>query len=102
MEISWKIEINNIFKGCNSLLIIPDISKWNISNPESVITPSLNSNSYSFSIKEIKSDSILSENIMENAELSRNFSSFNYNNNNENKGFSNDEELDNYYDNFYN
>ena len=94
-----KIEINNIFKGCNSLLIIPDISKWNISITENFKTSSFNSNS--ISIKEIKSDSIILENNLENSNLSKDFSSLK-DDDNENKGFSNDEELDDYYDNFYN
>ena len=38
---------------------------------------------------------------MENSNSSKDFPSLE-DNNNENKGFSNDEELDDYYDNFYN
>ena len=79
--------------------MIPDISKWNISNPECFKTLSFNSNS--ISIKEIKSDSILSNDIMNNFDLSKDLSSLN-DNYNENIDSSNDEELDDYYDNFYN
>ena len=93
------IQIINIFKGCNSLLIFPDISKWNISYSECFKFSSFNSNS--ISIKEIKSDSIISEDIMENSNLSNDLFSLE-DNNHENKGFSNNEELDDYYDNFYN
>ena len=91
-----KIEINDIFKGCNSLLIIPDISKWNINNPECFNISTLNSNSF----KEIKSDSIISEDIMKDYNLSKHLSS-SEGNSEENKGFSNNEELDDYYNNFY-
>jgi len=94
-----KIQINNIFKGCKSLLVIPDISKWNISIPECFNTSSFNSNS--ISIKEIKSDSIISEDIMINSGLSKDISSLKDIND---KDFSNDkeQELSDYYDNFYN
>ena len=98
-----KIQINNIFKGCESLLIIPDISKWNISKLECFNTSSFNSNSNSIPIKENKSDSIISEEIMKNSDLSKDISSLEDINNN-NKDFSNgeDQELSDYYDNFYN
>ena len=94
-----KIEIKNIFKGCNSLIIIPNISKWNISNAECFNISSFNSNS--ISIKENKSDSIISEYIIKNSDLSKDLSSLK-DNDDENKYFSNDEKLDDYYDNFYN
>ena len=42
----------------------------------------------------------MSEDSVENASLSKNFSSLK-NDDNENKGFSNNKELDYYYDNFY-
>ena len=99
-----KIEINNIFKGCNSLLIIPDISKWNIK-----INEDLNFSSFissQFSIKEIKSDSLISDNKKEYY-LSEDSSSLEGNNNFNSFGninlidFSNNEEYD-YYENFYN
>ena len=102
----WKfnnmIQIINIFKGCNSLLIYPDISKWNISNPEFFKTVSFNSNS--FSIKEIKSDSLILGDTMEKLNLSKDLSFLKDENNEkeENKLFSNNEESDDYYDNFYN
>ena len=85
------------------ILIIPDISKWNISNPECFNTSSFNSNSNSISIKENKSDSIMSEDIMINSNLSKDISSLKDINNN-NKDFSKDEdqEFSDYYDNFYN
>ena len=98
-EFHNKIEINYIFKGCNSLLIIPDISKWNASDPEFFNDSAFNS--ISISIKEIKSDSIISENIMENSDLYEDLSSLE-DNNDENKGFINNENLGDYYDNFYN
>ena len=95
-----KIKINNnIFKGCNSLLTIPDISKWNINLSECF--NSLLSSSYS--IRTIKTDSIISENTIK----SSNSSSFNNNNillveNNISLLNSKTEDLDDYYENFYN
>ena len=32
MEYSTNIKIKNMFNECNSLISLPDISKWNISN----------------------------------------------------------------------
>ena len=98
-----KVKINRfIFKGCNSLLIIPDISKWNIIN-ENINYSSFSSNS--ISIKEIKSNSLLPEeyiieyhNLYEDSQLLEN--PFPDNKNSEN--FSKNNELDDYYDNFYN
>ena len=101
--------LNNIFKGCNSLLIIPDFSKWNINIPNECINiPTFNSNS--ISIKQVKSNSLLSEediiklsNLHEdlsclkdnnNIKSSENINSIDFSNNNE--------ELNDYYDNFYN
>ena len=95
-KLNNKVKVNNIFKGCNSLLIIPDISKWNINNPECFNISTLNSNSF----KEIKSDSMISEEFMKNSDLCKDLSSLK-DDDNENKGFSNNEELDDYYDNFY-
>ena len=91
-----KIELNNIFKGCNSLLIIPDISKWNINiPPECISIPSFNSNS--IDIKKISSN--LSEDLpsmkdSDNTILPENANTINFSNDN-------DDILD-YYDNFYN
>ena len=107
----WKfnkrIEINNIFKGCNSLIIIPDISKWNIINiPEDLKISSFSSNS--ISIKEIKSDLKISEDNMKSSISPEDSSSLKDNkaiNSFENINttyFSNNEELADYYDNFYN
>ena len=109
----WKfknrININNIFKGCN-LLVIPDISKWNINYPTtSLYISSFFSNS--ISIKNIKSDSLLSEDIIKNFSISKEDSySLKGNkdikqienfNSREFSDFTNNEELNNYYDNFY-
>ena len=105
----WKfnnrIKINNIFKGCNSLLIIPDISKWNIDNPKVLNIPS--SNTDSISIKEIKSDSILSQDIIEPYNLPEDSTSSKsiYERapeNNSSLDSSKNNELDDFYDNFYN
>jgi len=82
---------------------MPDISKWNAIIPEIKISSSLNSNS--ISIKEIKSDSIFEEEIIENINSSKNSSpseSDKYNYSVKNIIYtSNDENLDDYYDNFY-
>jgi len=105
----WKfnkiIEIDNIFKGCNSILIIPDISKWKIKIKEDLNFSSFISSQYS--IKEFKSDSVISENKKVYSNSSEDSSSLKGNNNinsvdNINlTDSSNNEELD-YYDNFYN
>ena len=95
---AWKlnnvIEINNIFKGCNSLLIILDISKWNIN-----ITDWPNISSY-------KAESLISEDILKSFNLSQDSISLEGNNDfnqlkNNSKDNSGNEELDDYYDNFY-
>jgi len=86
-----KIEINNIFKGCNSLLIIPDISKWNITLSEN------NSISSSdISIKNLNSENSLISNLSSDFSLEDyNKSELSKNNN------SNDNSIDEFYDNFY-
>ena len=104
-ELNDEIEINNIFKGCNSLLIIPDISKWRTNITKCINISSFNSNS--ISIKEVKSKSIETENIIDylsedssslknkdNTNLPENINSIYCSNNTE--------DLDDYYDNFYN
>ena len=62
----WKlnnnIKINNIFRGCASLVSIPDISKWNINIPEELKNSYLNP----ISIKENKSNSKISEDVIKN------------------------------------
>ena len=105
----WKlndeIKINNIFKGCNSLLIIPDISKWKINNIKCINISSFNSTS--ITLKEVKSNSLSTENNKDysyedysslknndNTNLSENINSIDFSNNTE--------DLDDYYDNFYN
>ena len=98
-----KIKINNIFKQCNSLLIIPDISKWNINLTENINTSSIES----IFIKTVNSDSLLSGNIVKYSNISEKSSSLKENNNielfeNNNYIGSKNEELENYYDNFYN
>ena len=98
-----KIKINNIFKGCKSLLIIPDLSKWNIDFSKYFNI----SSSSDFSCEIIKTDSLLSENIIKNYSLSEHSSSSKINNdiisfdNNTYIDNSKDENLDDYYDNFY-
>ena len=85
--------MNNIFKGCNSLLIIPDISKWNAD--------------ISDLLKNLSSQLKLESN---SSDLSKDYPSFqgsnafsssenNYNDNSIN--ISGNEKLDDYYDNFY-
>ena len=98
-----KIKINNIFKGCKSLLIIPDLSKWNIDFSKYFNI----SSSSDFCCEIIKTDSLLSENIIKNYSLSELSSSSKSNNdiipfdNNIFIDNSKDENLDDYYDNFY-
>ena len=99
-----KIKINNnIFRGCTSLLIIPNISKWNINLPE-CFDSSLGS---IYSIKPVKTDSVISENIIQSSNLSNNSSPSKYINNilldenNYNLLNSKNEDLDDYYENFY-
>ena len=97
------IFINNIFKGCDSLLSIPDVSKWNINLPENSYPSSLNF------IKEIKNDSISSEEIIKNnPSLFEDLTSLKDNNSiktfepNNFPDNSTNQELNDYYDNFYN
>ena len=98
--------MNKIFKGCNSLLFIPDITKWYLNIPEDFNISSFNSNS--LSIKQKKSDSIISENMREYFNSSKVSSSLKANNdiksfeNIDNQDFSKNNELDEFYDNFYN
>ena len=95
-----KIKINNIFKGCNSLLIIPDISKWNVDIQE---IPDVSSSNYN-SIKIDKTDSISSEILY--SSIYEDISSLKDNKDMkliENNNFMQSKnELDDYYDNFYN
>ena len=100
----WKfnkrIKINNIFRGCNSFLIIPDISKWNINIPQEYFDNS-SSKSNSFSNKDIIRNSSLSEGLSfsidnDNISLSENINYIDFFNKND------EEELNDYYDNFYN
>jgi len=94
-----KIEINNIFKGCNSLLIIPDISKWNIIiPPECFSISSFNSNS--IDIKTYSSN--LSEDLSFLKNRDNKDKTNTYENINSINFFNNNDELDDYYDNFYN
>ena len=96
-KFNYEIKINNIFKGCDSLLIIPDISKWkaNISDLLKNISHKIESQ------LELESNS---------SDLSKDYPPFqgsnafsssenNYNDNSINN--SGNEELDDYYDNFY-
>ena len=108
----WKvkdtIKIKDMFKGCNSLLSIPDVSKWNINISKELNIFSFNSDL--LSIKSIKSDSVISDNMMKNFILPKD--SFSFKNNNDSKSFENEiititddsknEELYDYYENFYN
>ena len=95
--------LNYIFKGCNSLLSIPDISKWNITFPETSSNPSFGYNS----IKKNKSDSLSFEDIIKNYELSGETSSllknndYNKSENNNLLDNSKNDNLEDYYDNFY-
>ena len=98
-KLNRRIKINNIFRGCNSLLIFPDISKWNINIPEYIDNSSFKSNSIS-NIDIIK-DSNLSEGLSFSIDngtinLSENTISIDFCNKND------EEELNDYYDNFYN
>ena len=87
-----KIAIKYIFKGCNSLLLFPDISKWNI-----YLTESFNSSSSSnISIKTGKRDSELSKSFIESSSKSENLSSLKDNNEIESPENNND-----FYENFY-
>jgi len=103
----WKlnnnIKINNIFKGCDSLLIYPNISKWNINISE---TSDISSSSYNF-IKTLKTNTLLSEDI-EYSNLSDNLNEVknycNYIKLNEDSIFNDNSnnELNDFYENFYN
>ena len=101
-KLNTNIKINFIFKGCDSLLSFPDISKWNINFPKETDISSSNS------IKEIKTSSLLSEEIVKNSNLLGDSSlskDINDINSIETKDFSVDsknEATDDYYDNFYN
>ena len=100
-KLNNKIKINNIFKGCDSLLIIPDISKWNINiPPECISIPSFNSNS--LVIKTYSSN--LSEELpsMKNSINSDNNTTSPENDNTIDFSKNNNEDLNDYYDNFYN
>jgi len=88
---------------------MPDISKWNIYFPEDPnCFSSFNFNSNSISIKEIKSDSLISGDIEDNSNSHENSPSLENNNynilseDNIASNFSNNEKLEDYYDNFYN
>ena len=106
----WKLNKNikakDIFKGCNSLLTIPDLSKWNICSPEELINIS-SFNSNEIYIKEIKSNSLISEDNIKYINLNENSSSLEKINDIVSPKKSNFEdasknsELDDYYDNFY-
>ena len=103
-KLNNKIKINNIFKGFDSLLIVPNISKWNIDLSECLYSSSKNS----ISIKIIKSNSLYSEkDIIKFSNLSEESPPLKSNNdailfgNNDFKDSKN-EELDDYYNNFYN
>ena len=84
---------------------MPDISKWNAIFPEKLNISSFNSNS--ISIKDIKSDSIIQEDIIEYSKSMND--SYSLEDNNDNKSFeyisstfiSNNSELNEYYDHFY-
>ena len=99
-KLNRRIKINNLFRGCNSLLIIPDISKWSINiPPECISISSFNCNSISM-IDNKKYSSNLSEDLPSikdnyNTNSFENTNSIDLNNNNI-------DELDDYYDNFYN
>ena len=102
------VNINNIFKGCSTLLSFPDISKWNIHNitDKNIINISIeksSSSNYS-SIEENKnykdSYNINSSSFLNNVEKS------DFNNTNEYKVedvtfFQEDNSLTLFYDNFY-
>ena len=102
-NLNHKIKINNIFRGCNSLLIIPDVSKWNINFSE---ISDFSSSSY-ISNKNYES-SLKSEEFIDYSDLSQYSSSFKTNNDiilfekNNLNDISKNEELEDYYDNFYN
>ena len=95
-----KFKINNIFKGCDSLLIIPDISKWNIDIQE--FHDSSLSNSISFKIA--KTDSIPPEILY--SSINENISSLKDNKEmdliEKNNFIQSKNELEDFYDNFYN
>jgi len=80
--------------------------KWNINFDEEAYISSFNSNS--ISIKEIKSESLLSEEIIKNSNILEDSSSSKDNNNIQSLETENyldnskNEEIDDYYDNFYN
>jgi len=98
-KFSHKMKINNIFKGCNSLLIIPDISKWNPHlNEDLNISSSL---TYSITIESNKNDSFKSKDNRSHSNLPENSSSLKANS--DISVFSkNNNELDEFYDNFFN
>ena len=100
--------MSNLFNDCISLAIIPDISKWNLSNVKNIdeVLPSL-----SDPISQISSNNIKSINLSysSNKNADKNKSDFNENHNNIYNIMNNDfvnndknEEIDGYYENFYN
>ena len=94
-----KIKINNIFKGCNSLLIIPDISKWNVEFQEFSDVSSSSCNSFEIEKIDSISSEILYSSIHEDIpSLKDNKDMKKIENNN----FIENNELDDFYDNFYN
>ena len=106
---NWKTDnlkkIFNIFYGCESLISLPNISKWNISkikNKQDILSLSLfqkkeNSLSNYLIYSESSHSLSLSNNIdkKENNTLIYTYTNFDSFNNN-------DEELNNYYENFFN
>ena len=100
-KFNYKIKINNIFKGCNSLIIIPDISKWKISITDWSNFSDISYDNYYYN----KTDLLLSKDILKYSDFTKD-SILSYDNEDfssiENKiDNSGNEELDDYYDNFY-
>ena len=103
----WKTnnlkKMENIFIGCNSLISLPNISKWNINKIEKISLSSFEKENYSVSISLNNNESsqmnssILSMNLEENGKKSflKNYTNFAFFNNN-------DDELKDYYENFFN
>ena len=108
MEYKKCININNIFKGCSSLLSFPDISIWNIhnKNDKNIINISIEkSSSFNYSSKEDNENNIDSYNINSSSFLNNKETS-DYNNMNEYKiedvtFYQEDNSLNLFYDNFY-
>ena len=98
--------MNCIFYGCKSLIIFPDVSKWNINKDkkksiDSLFEESSSNNKCSSENEILNSESNISENNSDNNHNELNININNIMTNNE-LNLDLNYDLNNYYDNFYN